>query len=364
MTPKLRRWIDLLAALLRRKYPAPFDELRREVPGYPVSAEDPEPKRVFESRPRMFERDKQELRSFGIPIETRDIGDGELGYRLDRSLFYMPYLQLLQAGRKSTPKRPSRYGYRSLPSLTFEPDELAAVFQATRRVEALGISTLTDDARSALRKLGHDLPLTEAAEADGVHHLAQQPEASPETFDALSQALATRKQATFTYHSIDRDVVAARAVHPYGLFFLGHHWYLAAAAPGESLVKNYRLSRMGSVAVNQSTPGTPDYEIPEDFRLKTHAATRHAWELGSGDAADVVVRVEAATGAALGATQLGEPVDGDPAARRFRVRRLDAFARWILGAGGSVVPVSPPELVRELETQVAAALSLYEPDAT
>jgi hypothetical protein len=121
---------------------------------------------------------------------------------------------------------------------------------------------------------------------------------------------------------------------------------------------------MGSVAVNQSTPGTPDYEIPKDFRLKTHAATRQAWELGSGDAADVVVRVEAATGAALGATQLGEPVDGDAAARRFRVRRLDAFARWILGAGGSVVPVSPPELVRELETQVAAALSLYEPDAT
>ena len=360
MTPKLRRWIDLLAALLRRQYPAPFDELRREVPGYPASSEDPEPKKLMEARRRTFERDKQELRSFGIPIDTRDIGDGELGYSLNRAHFYMPYLELLRGGRKSTPKRPARHGYRSLPSLTFEPDELTAVFQAARRVEALGIPSLADDARSALRKLGHDLPLDEAAEPDGVHHLRQRPAAAAETFDALSNALAARKRVTFSYHSMDRDQDAPRTVHPYGLFFLGHHWYLAAAAHGETQVKNFRLNRMRDVAVNPTGPGTRDYEIPATFSLKAHATARQAWELGSGDITEAVVRVTDDTGTALSASRLGQPVSGEPELRQFRVRRLDAFARWILGAGGEVLPVSPPELVTEFRSQVAAALALYE----
>jgi hypothetical protein len=56
---------------------------------------------------------------------------------------------------------------------------------------------------------------------------------------------------------------------------------------------------------------------------------------------------------------LGEPFDGDPTARRFRVRRLDTFARWILGAGGAVLPLAPPELVTEFRSQVEATRRLY-----
>ena len=33
-TPKLRRWMDLLAALLRHRYPLTFEELRQQVPAY------------------------------------------------------------------------------------------------------------------------------------------------------------------------------------------------------------------------------------------------------------------------------------------------------------------------------------------
>ena len=73
----------------------------------------------------------------------------------------------------------------------------------------------------------------------------------------------------------------------------------------------------------------------------------------------MTVRVTAATGAALAAGKLGEAVDGDPSARRFRVRRLDTFARWILGAGGGVVPLAPAELVAAYRSQVDAALARY-----
>ena len=60
---KIQRWIDLLAALLRRRFPAPLEELAREVPGYDTGQNKAALRRTFE-------RDKDELRAFGIPIET------------------------------------------------------------------------------------------------------------------------------------------------------------------------------------------------------------------------------------------------------------------------------------------------------
>ena len=50
-----------------------------------------------------------------------------------------------------------------------------------------------------------------------------------------------------------------------------------------------------------------------------------------------------------------EPVDR----RRFRVRRRDAFARWLLSFAGDVVPRSPPEMVAEYESLVDATLARY-----
>ena len=69
-SPKVQRWIDLLAALLRRHYPASFDELIRDVPAYAGD-------QSHDARRRMFERDKDELRGFGVPIETIKTPEGE-----------------------------------------------------------------------------------------------------------------------------------------------------------------------------------------------------------------------------------------------------------------------------------------------
>ena len=251
MTSPLRRWIDLLAALLERRFPVSLEDLSQEVPGYSGD-------KNAESVRRMFERDKKALRSFGVPIETIDKGDDTLGYQLRTDQFYRPYLQLVKDGRTTAPRRRDRYGYRSLPSLTFEPDELAAVALAARRVESLGVPTLTADARSAIRKLGHDLGPDPMAPDDGVRHLPPNAQAEDGIFDGLSDALTRRKRVIITYHSIDRDQTTDRPLHPYGLFFLGHHWYLAAPAPGEQLIKNFRLSRIKALQVNPAEPGTPD----------------------------------------------------------------------------------------------------------
>jgi predicted DNA-binding transcriptional regulator YafY len=265
-----------------------------------------------------------------------------------------------------------KYGYRALPTLAFDPDELRAIQDVAPRLQALGVTSLLENARSALRKLGADLPLNgtdagpEATVTDPV------PPTVDRSFDLLAKALEARKRVTFTYHSLNSRTTTPRTVEPYGLFFLGHAWYLAGAEvkseegkvkgndePASPLVKNFRLSRMSDVSANTRQPGTPDYTIPTGFDLREHARSREAWQLGSADVFIAVVAVTNHSGAARAVTRLGEPVEGEPTHRTFRVRRMDTFARWLLSFAGAARPLSPPELVDRYRTIARDTLARY-----
>jgi predicted DNA-binding transcriptional regulator YafY len=351
-SPKIQRWIDLLAALLSRRLPATFEELIRDVPAYAAGGQSPETRR------RMFERDKDELRANGIPIETvdpPDEGDAQ-GYQLRTRDFYLPYLALRAEGRTKAPRKSDRYGYRSLPTLTFEAEELAAIAEAAARLRDLGDPLMAEHAESAMRKLACDLPL-DAAAAPSARMAHPRSRPAPEVFATAGEALRDRKRLTFTYHTMGSDAVGERTVEPFGLFFLSQHWYLAARTPGEETVKNYRLSRVTGARPNPRQPGTPDYEIPSGFDLQQHARSREAWELGSGDAVVATIALRSPSGAAVAAHRLGEAVDGDDALRRFRVRRVDTFARWLLSFAGDLEPVSPAQVVEEYKGLVRETLA-------
>src|SRR3954454_18776736 len=152
---KLQRWVDLLAALLIRHRHAPFDELSKDVPGYDLATGQKE------SVLRTFERDKDELRRFGVPIDTVKDSDGNtLGYRLERKAFYLPYLMLAGQERAAQgPRKIDHEGYRSLETLAFESDELDAIIEAAVRVRALGDPILSGEADAAIRNLALNLPL-------------------------------------------------------------------------------------------------------------------------------------------------------------------------------------------------------------
>ena len=353
--PKIQRWIDLLAALLRRHYAVSFEELAKDVPAYQAGGNP-------ESLRRKFERDKDELREFGIPIRTVTNEAGEVtGYRLAPKDFYLPYLSVLQDGQPTTPARVDRNGYRALTLLTFEPAELAAIVDAATRVAALGDPVLSGHVESAMRKLACDLPVDAVRAHAAPVIFAGRPSLVPDpaAFDRLGDALERRKRVTFDYLSMGAGTVSRREAEPFGLFFLSQHWYLAARDAGGGTVKNFRLGRIGAVEVNAARPGSPDYEIPPEFSLREHARSRHAWELGDSDSVEAVVDFRSGIGAAVTAARLGERVPGSASARAFQVRRLDGFVRWLLALGDAVAPVSPPELVTEYRRQVDLTLALY-----
>ena len=352
---KLQRWTDLLAALLVRRFPASFDELARDVPAYGGK------KKSDASLMRMFERDKDELRAFGIPIETVTNDEGEtLGYKLSSKEFYLPYLALAELGRViSKPRKVDKFGYQALSTLTFEPDEVSALSSAIARVRELGDPALTLDAESVRRKLAFDLPGEMLEPSDGTSRILPRSQPAPEVFDQLNDALLRRKRVSFVYHGAAGNSTTERNVEPYGLFFLSSNWYLAARDTEKNDVRNFRLSRIEAVLVNSKRSQSPDYSIPDDFSLREHARSRHAWELGDGDLIEAVVRFPRRTGASFSAARLGESIPGEQGLRRFRIRRQDAFARWLLSFGGDAIPVSPPDLVDEYRRQLNSTLSLY-----
>jgi proteasome accessory factor B len=349
--------MDLLAALLVHGFPVTFEDLARDVPAYLDG------RKSKATLMRMFERDKDELRAFGVPIETVAADDGEPGaYRLRTRDFYLPYLQAVAPTGKTTraPRRLDSYGYRALKSLALEPDELAVILAAAARVRSLGDPLLALDAESAMRKLSVDLPFEEITEDGGITFVPPRARPADETFDQLGDALARRKSVSFDYHAMSTGQTERRKVEPYGLFFVGSHWYLAARDRAREELRNFRLNRISGVEVNSARPATPDYEIPADFHLREHARSREAWELGDGEALEAVVEFRVPSGAAAAAARLGEPVEGNDNRRVFHPRRLDVFARWLLSLQGDAVPLAPEELVQLYRQQIRDTLEIYE----
>lgn len=374
---KLQRWMDLLAALLGHHYPITLEDLVREVPGYA------RPGLSKATLRRAFERDKAELRALGMPIETITLDDGEsAAYRLGLQQFYLPYLVLaargiphdpaqgqptarLRSGAQTQPTKPrrvDRYGYRALPTLLFEPEELRYVFTAGHRLEGLGDATLAEAARSAIRKLQFDLPVG-AVSAFTEQIVPPRARLRSGVLTALWQALATRTGILIAYHSMGSNVRAQRRVEPYGLFLNGGHWYLVARDVERSARRTFRVSRISAVRAKARSAATPDYDIPADFALCEHARSRQVWEIGDGDAVEAVVEFDGDAGTVTAAARLGATVKGWPKRRRFEVRRIDAFARWLLSFGGDARPVSPESLCRQYADIAKRTLELYTADA-
>jgi proteasome accessory factor B len=348
---KLLRWIDLIAALLRRRFPVSFDELSRDVPAY---AHDGPPSETLQ---RMFERDKDELRSAGIAIETVSGAEGDPSlYRLKPDAFYLPYLVL--SGADGMPRTPSAgAGYRALRTLILPPEEAAMLRRAADRVIALGAPPLTADATRALRKLRYDLPDALSVPID-----TSKTETDGTQFSTLMEAIERSKQVTFEYHSIGRDSKDARSVEPYGLVFLTGNWYLVAREPRVDGIRLFRTTRMAKTRVNPKAPGTPDFTVPATFDLKAHARSRQAWELGTGDIEGIDVHFRTLGGDVTSALRLGEPLPwpgADGTRSRFYVRRRDAFLRWLLTFAGDAVPVAPEPVVDAWRTLVRETLAVH-----
>ncbi len=354
---KLQRWLDLVAYLAGRRYPVPVEDLRDNIPAYTV---DPDAStKEKETARRMFERDKEELRELGIPIETVEFTvnygrEQHTGYRLAKKNFHLPYLKLVTeatgGGRASTART------------TFEISEAeaGAALGGLREVASLPAFPLASHARSAFRKLAFDLEPEIVGDNPVV--FLQDPEAAATTASLaiLSKAVLARKTVAFHYHGMYRDSDSDRAVRPYGLLFQHGRWYLVGHDEDRDDIRMFRVGRMERVTPNKKAPGTADFEIPSDFRL-TEYGGKKAWELGDDDEGPVQAGVLFRFPRSLWAERNGHGVlveersDGSQL-RTFAVHRRDPFLRWVLSLAGDAGIESPADL-RDSFRQMAKAVA-------
>jgi proteasome accessory factor C len=329
---KLVRCCDLLLALLSRRRPATFDDLAEDVAEYAAVLErireqagEPKHTTAWTSLKRTFERDKDDLKAAGIPLESRKVpqadGSEESVYYVDPTRFYLPYLMFQQRGGTAKPPRTSQ-------AMHVTDDVLQAIVDAAAMVRALGDPLLSEEVRTALHKLTVNLPVEPAA--PGTQVVPPRRTTDPAVHVLVAEALRARKWLTFTYVTPYATERTTRTVEPYGLFFLHGYWYLAAHDTGRAALRKFRLDRMEQVSMNRAREQSPDYSIPADFDLATYGVPVQPWELGNGRVTPVLVDIVGSSGPALAAAALGTPVHGQPGTYRYDVRDLDTFLLWVL----------------------------------
>jgi len=223
---KSERIMNLTICLLMARRFVERERIRELVEGYHGLSDV-----AFE---RTFERDKEELRALGVPIETgsnSSLFPDEVGYRIRRTDF-------------------------ELPPLEFDAAETAALGLASTVWEQARLAEDAVRAVAKLRAAGVDPDASRAAA------LAPSMGAHEPAFEPLWQALLTRTRVRFRYRDVDREV------EPWALTYRRGAWYLVGFDATRGEERLFKVARVQDAPAPVGGPGA--YAVPDvdlDARL-------------------------------------------------------------------------------------------------
>lgn len=306
---KSERLLNLLITLLVARTYVSKERLRDVVEQYRDAASTD----AFE---KMFERDKEELRSLGIPIEVGYVDRGfedEPGYRVVRDAFELPEIDL-------------------------EPDEAAVVGLAARVWQHAGLAAQTSDALVKLKAAGVSVD-REALNVAQPQLAVEEP-----AFDNLWEATRSRTPVRFDYRTTGGPDVSTRHLQPWGVVSYRGRWYVVGYDADRAAPRLFRLSRVQGDVLADGTPGS--FEVPEgtDIRLLTQSLAPPVAQ----QTALVLARHDSAHGLRSHSRDVGGP-DVPRGWDRLEVTysRTDGAADELLGYGADVLVEGPDDL-REL----------------
>jgi proteasome accessory factor B len=321
-TSKVERLVNLVIALLSTRGYITAEKIRSSVAGYSESPN-------VEAFSRMFERDKNELRDLGIPLEVGRVSalDPTEGYRINRDAYALPPVELT-------------------------PDEAAAVAVATQLWESPELITATQGALLKLRAAGVDVdpdaPVAIASPA-GVPGLR----GSEYVLGILLAAIGSRQAVQFQHRPSRAEPYTTRTVEPWGVVTEKGRWYLVGHDRDRNDTRTFRLSRIGA----EITPIGPTgaVTVPGGTDLRRIVAQTVS-EAQTGGQATVWVADGRATalrrvGESKGARQLagrdGEVIELD-------IGSADQLARDIAGYGADAVVLQPQSLREDVLARLRA----------
>lgn len=301
---RTERLLNLTIALLATRRYLRRDEIRAMVPGYAESDE------AFE---RAFERDKEDLREMGVPIETgtsSPLFDDEVGYRIRREAYAMPEVRLTR-------------------------EEMAVLALAA---QAWSEAALAAPAARAIRKLAADNP--DQAEALGV--LVPRIDTRDPAFVPLWEAVRDGRPVSFPYRSGHADQPTVRTVQPWGVLAWHGHWYVVGHDRARAATRVFRLSRI----TGPIRPGGPAGSVVRPEGVDLRAVLDSYVDSTPTGTASLRIRSGAGTGLrrlATASTPAGPAGDGEDLVT-VPYTDLRDLAEDVAALGPDAVAVSPPQL--------------------
>jgi len=291
---RVERLTNLLALLLSTREPLTLEQINDRLQTYPPG----------EAGRRAFERDKDLLRTEGVPVVT-EYGEGSHGagaYRVRPEDYYLPPLELTDEERIAL--------HLALAAVRFE----------------------SGWQRQVRWKLGE-------VEVDAAPPLAALPtvEALPALFDACRH----RAPVTFSYND------ARRTVDPWGLLFRGGFWYLIGHDRSRGEQRTFRVDRIDDGKVTSGESDGATVPRPDGFDLA--AALPDDPLLIGGDqpvTADVLVDGVLAPKVVSeqGEETVAERRDDGSVVVRVGVVNRAAFRSWLLGLRDHAEVLAPADL--------------------
>jgi proteasome accessory factor B len=304
---RTERLLNLVMCLMATHAAVSRSDIQRQIPGYRESASST----AFE---RMFERDKEELRSMGIPIETVFDVSGEVqGYRIPRDSYVLEGIDLTMAER-------------------------AAIAVAAQVWESAVIGPV---AGTAIRKLeAVDSSSWSPAELTG----SVQVTAADAALLPLMSAIRSDRTVSFGYRSPSDDQTRQRDVSPWGLRASSGRWFLIGFDEQRQAIRTFRVSRITG-AVNVTAKSRP-HPPPVDFDIT--AMDR------PDDEVTVTATVRVAPGRAASVRRLAESSSADAIDLTITASSRDRLVSLLCASGADAVALAPDDLVADVITALVA----------
>jgi proteasome accessory factor B len=314
---KTERLLSLVVCLLSSRRYLTASQIRDAVPGYPET---------FDAFKRMFERDKDELRELGIPLETgtNNPNDEEVGYRISQQAYELPEIRL-------------------------EPDEAAVLGLAARVWRRAELAGAAAGGLLKLRAAGVD---AEESTQPGIEPRLRTGEAA---FGPLWQAVRDRRPVAFDYQAAGRAIAQRRNLEPWGVVNRHGRWYVAGFDRDRGEERVFRLSRIEGPVTFTGPAGS--VTVPEGTDVHK---TVQAWGTAPPAVRTAELRLRAGAGFGLRRRASSEqPFPGEDGWDLVRTPFSDTgwYADYLASFGADVVVLEPVDLREAVISKLKGVLA-------